>query len=76
MYQFQKQERQLLFHIIADVMNKSVIRTSNLEIWSMDSHIGDNGLLSALVDRLVQSCPIIDLTGESYRLSMLIFWKY
>jgi DNA replication protein DnaC len=58
----------LLFQVIASrYERKSTIITSNLEFKDWSSVFVTQNLTSALLDRLVHRCHILEVNGESYR---------
>lgn len=56
------------FEIISKRYEKgSLILTTNRELKEWDKVFIDKTLTSAIVDRLMHHCTVIEITGESYR---------
>ncbi len=68
-----KQGSELLFSVISKCYeNLSIIITSNLEFGSWNSIFGEARLTTALVDRLIHHCHILNFQGKSYRFQQAI----
>ena len=64
------QEANLFFSFISAMSEKtSVIITSNKGFDEWIDFMGDATITTAILDRLIHHCEIINMTGESYRLS-------
>jgi DNA replication protein DnaC len=64
-----KAEAHLLFSFIsACYENKSLIITSNKSFDDWADFLGDQIIATAILDRLIFKCEIINLTGEGYRI--------
>jgi len=64
------QEANLLFGFISAMSEKtSLIITSNKGFDEWADFLGDATITTAILDRLIHHCEIINLTGDSYRLS-------
>ncbi len=64
------QEANLFFGFISEMSEKtSVIITSNKSFDEWIDFMGDAAITTAILDRLIHHCEIINMTGESYRLS-------
>lgn len=64
-----KQEANSFFHFINDLFEKtSFIITTNKSPQQWVEVLGDEVLTTALLDRILYRCEIIQLTGESYRM--------
>lgn len=64
-----KEEANVLFHVINErYENGSIIITSNKSITEWGKYLSDEVLASALLDRLLHHCFIINIKGDSYRL--------
>ena len=62
-------EAHLLFSFISDCYeSKSLIVTSNKGFDDWASFLGDSIIATAILDRLIFKCEIINLTGEGYRI--------
>lgn len=60
---------ELLFDVIGTAYERSrVILTTNLAFENWTEVLGHERLTGAALDRLTPRCPIVELTGESYRL--------
>ena len=60
---------ELLFQVIADFYErKSLIITTNLEFGKWISIFMDKKLTSAIIDRIIHHCHILNFTGSSYRI--------
>jgi DNA replication protein DnaC len=66
---FDIQGASLLFQVFAArYETKSTIVTTNLEFSKWVSFLGDPGLSTALIDRLIHLSTLLNMNGESYRL--------
>lgn len=65
-----KKEANLFFHFINDIYEEtSIIITSNKGPQQWGELIGDEIIAAAILDRIVQKSEIIELTGDSYRVT-------
>lgn len=65
-----RQEANMFFHFINDVYEStSIIVTSNKSPTAWGEFIGDEIITGAILDRIVARSEIIQLTGDSYRVS-------
>jgi DNA replication protein DnaC len=66
---FDKQGANLFFQLISRRYEKnSIIITSNKNFSEWGSIFGDNVIASAVLDRLLHHCTVVNIKGESYRL--------
>ncbi|RKY29239.1 MAG: ATP-binding protein [Candidatus Omnitrophota bacterium] len=66
---FDKQGANLFFQLISKRYEKnSIILTSNKSFSDWGEIFGDNVIASAILDRLLHHCTVINIKGESYRL--------
>lgn len=66
---FDKQGANLFFQLISKRYEKSsIILTSNKGFGDWGEIFGDNVIASAILDRLLHHCSVINIKGESYRL--------
>ena len=66
---FDKQGANLFFQLISKRYEKhSIILTSNKSFSEWGSIFGDNVIASAVLDRLLHHCTVVNVKGESYRL--------
>ena len=65
---FNRNESDLLFQFISDRYERaSILITTNLVFSEWDKIFKDNATTSAVVDRLVHHCLIVECKGDSYR---------
>ena len=65
----EKREANLFFQLINKLYGQtSIIITSNKGPKDWGDLLGDPALTTAILDRLVHRCEVLNLTGESYRL--------
>ncbi len=70
-------EANLFFQLVNKLYGQSsIIITSNKGPESWGELLGDQAITTAILDRIVHKCQIINLTGDSYRLKhrQSIFW--
>ena len=66
---FHQDGADLLFQVVSRCYErKSMIITTNLEFGRWNTVLGDNRLITAIVDRLIHHAQIIIFQGQSYRL--------
>jgi DNA replication protein DnaC len=66
---FDRQGANLFFQLISRKYEKSsIIITSNKSFGEWGSIFGDNIIATAVLDRLLHHCTVINIKGESYRL--------
>ena len=66
----EKQESNLFFQLINKLYGQtSIIITSNKGPSDWGELIGDQAITAAILDRIVHKCEIINLDGDSYRLT-------
>jgi DNA replication protein DnaC len=64
-----KEESNLLFQFISSRYEKrSTIFTSNKSFSEWGEILGDEVMASAVLDRILHHCTVINIRGESYRL--------
>ncbi len=62
-------EANLFFHLINDLYNhSSIILTSNKGPSEWGELLGDSGITTAILDRIVHRAEVIHLNGDSYRM--------
>ncbi|MHA3226311.1 IS21-like element helper ATPase IstB [Bavariicoccus seileri] len=62
-------EANLFFQLISDLYEKSsIILTSNKGPDSWGKMLGDQGIATAILDRLLHRCEVIHMDGESHRM--------
>lgn len=62
-------EANLFFQLISDLYEKSsIILTSNKGPDSWGKMLGDQGIATAILDRLLHRCEIVHMNGESHRM--------
>lgn len=62
-------EANLFFHLVSDLYEKSsIILTSNKGPNSWGKMLGDQGIATAILDRLLHRCEVIHMNGESHRM--------
>lgn len=62
-------EANLFFQLISDLYEKSsIILTSNKGPDSWGKMLGDQGIATAILDRLLHRCEIVHMDGESHRM--------
>ena len=67
---FTRAQAELLFHVLSDRNERgSVILTTNLEFSRWDEIFPDPMLTAALVDRITHKSHILNMNGDSYRLT-------
>ena len=65
----EKREANLFFNLISEMYEKkSVVITSNKSFNEWAEMLGDEVMVTALLDRLLHHSKIFNLTGESYRI--------
>jgi DNA replication protein DnaC len=66
----EKQESNLFFQLINKLYSQtSIIITSNKGPSEWGELLGDQAITAAILDRIIHKCEIINLDGESYRLT-------
>lgn len=64
-----QREANLFFHLINQLYNhSSIILTSNKGPEEWDELLGDPGITTAILDRIVHRAEVIHLSGDSYRM--------
>jgi DNA replication protein DnaC len=64
-----QREANLFFHLINQLYDRtSLIFTSNKGPEEWGELIGDSGITTAILDRIIHRVEVVHLTGESYRM--------
>ena len=67
---FDRYQSELLFKIIAGRSERgSIIKTTNLPFSEWTSLFENTAMVAAMIDRLTFNSFVLDMNGESYRLS-------
>lgn len=62
-------EANLFFQLVSDLYEKSsIILTSNKGPDSWGKMLGDQGIATAILDRLLHRCEVVHMSGESHRM--------
>ncbi|MER2175490.1 MAG: ATP-binding protein, partial [Carnobacterium sp.] len=62
-------EANLFFQLVSDLYEKSsIILTSNKGPDNWSKMLGDQGIATAILDRLLHRCEVIHMDGESHRM--------
>ena len=75
-FPYEKNDSELFFQFISERYERgSIIITTNLPFSKWNEIFYTERMTTAILDRLIHHCHIIDLTGESYRFNQSLAKK-